>query len=104
MFAKTIKRAINYLGLNMFKIHPKGTGVVCTNPEGIQPHVFVAEYLGEASPPYRWCEKLAVLRKTQTLFGLKPTLPDFYNILLERPRLDPDGYGKWQHNLFELRV
>jgi hypothetical protein len=53
----------------------------------------VSEYLGEIYPPYRWCERLDVIEQAQQWFGLKPTLPDFYNILLERPRQDPDGYG-----------
>lgn len=44
-------------------------------------------------PPYRWCEKLDVVEQAQRKFELKPTLPDFYNILLERPRQDPRGYG-----------
>ncbi len=35
-----------------------------------------------------------VVEQAQQTFELKPTLPDFYNILLERPRQDPDGYGK----------
>lgn len=66
---------------------------MCTSPDGIQAHVLAAEYLGELYPPYRWFEKQAVVRKTQVLYGLKPTLPDFYNILLERPREDSEGYG-----------
>jgi hypothetical protein len=78
----------------MFRIHPKGTGVVCINPDGIQPHQFVTEYLGELYPAYRWCERMDVVEQAQQTFELKPTLPDFYNILLERPRQDPDGYGK----------
>jgi hypothetical protein len=32
-------------------------------------------------------------QQAQQLFELKPVLPDFYNILLERPRHDPRGYG-----------
>lgn len=77
----------------MFRIHPKGTGVVCINPRGIEPHQFVTEYLGELYPAYRWCERMDVVEQAQLTFALKPTLPDFYNILLERPRQDPDGYG-----------
>ena len=77
----------------MFRIHPKGTGVVCINPHGIEPHQFVTEYLGELYPAYRWCERMDVVEQAQQTFALKPTLPDFYNILLERPRQDPDGYG-----------
>jgi hypothetical protein len=81
----------------MFRIHPKGTGVICTKSDGIPPHVVISEYLGELYPPYRWCEKLNVLEKAQKHFGLKPTLPDFYNILLERHRLDANGYGILPH-------
>lgn len=122
---------------DLFKIHPKGTGVVCTAPEGLPPHVVICPYygtntmtlrmysciilrsvvlyqcsysiadiryrynyitgiyiLGEVYPPYRWCEKNDVVEQAQKKFNLKPTLPDFYNILLERPRQDPNGYGK----------
>jgi hypothetical protein len=92
-YAKTVLCAIDLFGIDMFRIHPKGTGVICTDPAGIPPHVVISEYLGELYPPYRWCEKLGVLEKTQKIFGLKPALPDFYNILLERPRLDEKGYG-----------
>ena len=80
-------------GNELFRIHPKGTGVICTNPNGIAPHVVISEYLGELYPAYRWCEKLDVVQQAQTKYGLKPTLPDFYNILLERPRQDPKGYS-----------
>lgn len=93
-FAFVLKREINDLGISdSFRIHPKGTGVICTNVNGIPPHVVIAEYLGELYPPYRWCEKLDVVQQAQEKYGLKPTLPDFYNILLERPRQDPSGYG-----------
>ncbi len=96
-YAGILRSAKRLFGSELFKIHPKGTGVICTDPEGIAPHVVISEYLGELYPPYRWCEKLAVLEKTQKLFGLKPTLPDFYNILLERHQKNPDGYGAFCH-------
>ena len=80
-------------GPDYFRVHPKGTGVICTAKNGICPDVFASEYLGELYPPYRWCEKLDVLRKTQAIYGLKPVLPDFYNILLEKHRNNSDGYG-----------
>eukprot|EP01035_Chromulina_nebulosa_P017573 gene17573-23141_t len=94
-FSNIIANAINEFGASsdLFRIHPKGTGVICTNINGIQPHQVIAEYLGELYPPYRWCEKLDVVEQAQKKYGLKPTLPDFYNILLERPRQDPNGYG-----------
>ena len=53
----------------------------------------VSQYLGEVYPPYRWCERIDVIEQAQQTYELKPALPDFYNILLERPRQDPRGYG-----------
>lgn len=93
VFARCILDAIQEYGLDLFKIHPKGTGVICIRPEGIPAHVLLAEYLGELYPSYRWCERMDVIEQAQKKFELKPVLPDFYNILLERPRQDPDGYG-----------
>ena len=50
--------------------------------------------MGEIYPPYRWCERIDIVEQARKTFDLKPTLPDFYNILLERPRHDlPGGYG-----------
>lgn len=92
-FAQAIIDGIEEFGAETFRIHPKGTGVVCIDPSGIEPHVFVTEYLGELYPSYRWCERLDVVEQAQKQFELKPVLPDFYNILLERPRSDPRGYG-----------
>ncbi len=92
-YCEAVLSAIDEYGLDSFKIHPKGTGVVCMNPNGLPAHVLVTEYLGELYPSYRWCEKLDVVEQAQNKFELKPTLPDFYNILLERPRQDPRGYG-----------
>lgn len=77
-----------------FRIHPKGTGVICTAADGIAPHVVITDYLGEMYPPYKWCEKLEIMQQAQREYDLKPALPEFHNILLERPRKDADGYGK----------
>ena len=45
--------------------------------------------------PSRRCERLDVVEQAQQTFGLKPTLPDFYNILLERPRcVNPRNFHK----------
>jgi len=92
-YCNAVLQAINEFSLDLFRIHPKGTGIICTSPTGINPHVMISEYLGEMYSPYRWCERLDVIQQSQELFGLKPALPDFYNILLERPRQDPRGYG-----------
>jgi hypothetical protein len=92
-FAEAIYPAVEEKCSEHFKIHPKGTGIICTDSEGIAPHTVVSEYLGELYPPYRWCERMDVVDQAQKSYELKPALPDFYNILLERPRQDPNGYG-----------
>jgi len=81
-------------GSDPFRIHPKGTGVICNVKGGIPPHVMVTQYLGELYPAFRWCERMDVVEQAQAHFELKPVLPDFYNILLERPRNDSEGYGE----------
>jgi hypothetical protein len=99
VFAEAVLSAFKDCEKETFKIHPKGTGVVCINPNGIRPHVFVTEYLGELYPPYRWCERQDVIEQAQRNFELKPALPDFYNILLERPKQDINGYGEIFFNI-----
>jgi hypothetical protein len=54
IYATVVLQAVEELGIDEFRIHPKGTGVVCTRKEGIPPHVVVAKYLGEIYPPYRY--------------------------------------------------
>ncbi len=92
-FAQALQNTVKELGIDLFRIHPKGTGVICAQPGGIKPHQVICEYIGELYPPYKWCERLDVLKQAQQKYHLKPTLPDFYNILLERPRQDSQGYG-----------
>mmetsp|Transcript_11481 Transcript_11481/g.42868 ORF Transcript_11481/g.42868 Transcript_11481/m.42868 type:complete len:1958 (-) Transcript_11481:262-6135(-) len=91
--AKQLLRAVEKMGLDYFKIHPKGTGVVVTDPQGLKPHTLVNFYLGETFPSWRWGEKADGIAAAQTTLGMKPQLPDFYNILLERPKNDPKGWG-----------
>ena len=80
-------------GTEHFRLHPKGTGVVCKVDGGIPPQEFVVEYLGELVPPWRWFEKQEAVEAAQKHFGQKPTLPDFYNMLMERHRDDSRGYA-----------
>lgn len=35
-----------------FRLHPKGVGVVCIRPEGLEPGTFVNDYLGEIYSPW----------------------------------------------------
>ena len=93
VYTRALREAIIELGYEHFKVHPKGTGVIVTKPGGIPCNVAVCEYLGELYPAYRWCEKLDVIEQARARYDLKPGLPDFYNILLERPREDSNGYN-----------
>jgi len=74
-------------------ITPKGTGVVVAAPEGVPAHAFVNEYIGELYPPWRWFERQDAVAHAQRLLAMPPALPDFYNIVLERPCEDRRGYG-----------
>ena len=40
-----------------------------TDQQGLPAHVVVTEYLGEMYPPFRWCEKMAVVEQAQKKFG-----------------------------------
>ena len=75
------------MGHNYFRLHPKGVGLLCARGEGLPPLTFVEEYLGEVHAPWRWFEIQDAIKKSS-----KDELPDFYNIVLERPRDDPTGY------------
>ncbi|CAN0261082.1 unnamed protein product, partial [Discosporangium mesarthrocarpum] len=81
------------LSKNYFLFHPKGTGVVCRDPQGIPKETFVTEYLGELHPAWRWCERTDAVEQARRRHNLKPDLPDFYNMVLERPREDKRGFG-----------
>ena len=58
---------------------PQGQGIFAKR--SLPKHTFVAEYLGELYAPWRWFEKQDLLRKRNPT----QSLPDFYNICLERP-------------------
>lgn len=84
---KAIQQRFEEVGSNYFRLHPKGVGLVCKREDGIPPLTFVEEYLGEIHTPWRWFELQDAVKK---ITGSE--LPDFYNIVLERPKDDPDGY------------
>ena len=85
--ATSVLDRLDDVGYNYFRIHPKGVGLVCKRPGGIPRLTFVEEYFGEIHQPWRWFELQDAVKK---ITG--DELPDFYNIVLERPRDDPDGY------------
>mmetsp|Transcript_11397 Transcript_11397/g.31701 ORF Transcript_11397/g.31701 Transcript_11397/m.31701 type:complete len:1269 (-) Transcript_11397:54-3860(-) len=85
---KAIRDRVDESGLNYFRIHPKGCGVICVRPEGIRKATFVSNYLGEVYLSSRWFQLQDCIKK----FNPKQALNDFYNIVLERPCDDPGGY------------
>ena len=76
-----------------FRIHPKGHGSVVIAEHGLKANSLVSYYRGEVYPAWRWCEKMDAIEKTQKDLNLRPNLPDFYNMAMERPMKDPRGYG-----------
>jgi hypothetical protein len=90
--ANLIRRARASLGANFFRVHPKGHGSVLLSQK-VKANRLVTFYRGEIYPAWRWGEKMDAIEITQDRKGLKPALPDFYNMALERPQTDPRGYG-----------
>ncbi|KAL3921197.1 MAG: hypothetical protein SGILL_002873 [Bacillariaceae sp.] len=90
--AHILRRAIRSLGYDFFRVHPKGHGSIVLCPK-IPPNRLVTFYRGEVYPSWRWGEKMDAITLIQEKKGLKPRLPDFYNMTLERPQRDPRGYG-----------
>lgn len=82
--------------LSAFKIHPKGTGVVCIAQKGIPSNSLVVEYSGELYTPALWFEKQDAIKNANNLMkkskDRSDILPDFYNIMIERHMDDPQGY------------
>jgi hypothetical protein len=90
--ANIVRRARESLGPNFFRVHPKGHGSVLLCPKA-RANSLVTFYRGEIYPAWRWGEKMDAIEITQQRKGLRPVLPDFYNMALERPQSDPRGYG-----------
>ncbi|GAX25234.1 hypothetical protein FisN_5Lh316 [Fistulifera solaris] len=87
-----LRQARSCLGPNFFRIHPKGHGSVLLSQQ-VDANRLVTFYRGELYPSWRWGEKMDAISMTQDRKNLKPALPDFYNMALERPQIDPRGYG-----------
>ncbi|XP_020270405.1 histone-lysine N-methyltransferase ATXR3-like isoform X2 [Asparagus officinalis] len=68
----------------------KGLGVVCNKEGGFGTDDFVVEFLGEVYPAWKWFEKQDGIRSLQK--NNQDPAPEFYNIYLERPKGDRDGY------------
>lgn len=83
---------LNRGGIDSFKVHSKGIGVICLSPGGFKQNELINEYFGEIYPPWRWYEKQDIIKKGQNEGRISLDLPDFYNIMLEKHKYDPDGY------------
>ena len=90
--ASMLRRARDSLGPDFFRVHPKGHGSIVLCPK-LEPNRLVTYYKGEVYPSWRWGEKMDAISMIQDKKGLKPGLPDFFNMALERPQIDPRGYG-----------
>ena len=91
--ARLIRLTVDSMDDDYFRIHPKGHGSVVIAEEGLKANSLVTYYRGEVYPAWRWCEKLDAIEHVQKELGLRPNLPDFYNMAMERPMKDPRGYS-----------
>ncbi|KAF9663308.1 hypothetical protein SADUNF_Sadunf17G0026700 [Salix dunnii] len=85
-----ILRAIDSRPDDKYVSYRKGLGVVCNKEAGFRDDDFVVEFLGEVYPAWKWFEKQDGIRLLQK--DSKEPAPEFYNIYLERPKGDADGY------------
>eukprot|EP00571_Detonula_confervacea_P014493 CAMPEP_0172307760 /NCGR_PEP_ID=MMETSP1058-20130122/8537_1 /TAXON_ID=83371 /ORGANISM="Detonula confervacea, Strain CCMP 353" /LENGTH=3131 /DNA_ID=CAMNT_0013020015 /DNA_START=168 /DNA_END=9563 /DNA_ORIENTATION=+ len=90
--ARLVRLASDSLDDDNFRIHPKGHGSVVIGEDGLKANSLVTYYRGEVYPAWRWCEKLDAIENVQKQLNLRPNLPDFYNMAMERPKKDPRGY------------
>ena len=86
--AQAVLARLETVGIEYFRIHPKGRGILCDRPEGFPPVTFVAEYLGQLYSAQQWFELQSAGKKANE----SGELPDFYNIVIERPKDDCGGY------------
>ncbi|XP_022952501.1 histone-lysine N-methyltransferase ATXR3-like isoform X1 [Cucurbita moschata] len=85
-----ILKAIHSRPEDKYVAYRKGLGVVCNKQEGFGEDDFIVEFLGEVYPVWKWFEKQDGIRSLQK--NDKDPAPEFYNIYLERPKGDGDGY------------
>ncbi|XP_050206422.1 histone-lysine N-methyltransferase ATXR3 [Mercurialis annua] len=87
---QAILKAINSRRDDNYVAYRKGLGVVCNKKGGFAEEDFVVEFLGEVYPAWKWFEKQDGIRSLQK--DSKEPAPEFYNIYLERPKGDADGF------------
>ncbi|KAK6919412.1 Protein SET DOMAIN GROUP 2, C-terminal [Dillenia turbinata] len=87
---QSILKSIDNRTDDNYVAYRKGLGVVCNKEEGFGEDDFVVEFLGEVYPAWKWFEKQDGIRSLQK--NSEDPAPEFYNIYLERPKGDADGY------------
>ncbi|XP_077243423.1 histone-lysine N-methyltransferase ATXR3-like isoform X2 [Tasmannia lanceolata] len=87
---QSILKAMQNRSDDNYVSYRKGLGVVCNKQDGFSEEDFVVEFLGEVYPAWKWFEKQDGIRSLQK--NNKDPAPEFYNIYLERPKGDRDGY------------
>ncbi|CDY22935.1 BnaA01g18730D [Brassica napus] len=85
-----VLKAIESRSGDNYVSYRKGLGVVCNKQGGFVEDDFVVEFLGEVYPVWKWFEKQDGIRSLQE--NKTDPAPEFYNIYLERPKGDADGY------------
>ncbi|KAL3509629.1 hypothetical protein ACH5RR_029030 [Cinchona calisaya] len=85
-----ILKAVDSRPDDNYVAYRKGLGVVCNKEGGFSEEDFIVEFLGEVYPAWKWFEKQDGIRSLQK--NNKDPAPEFYNIYLERPKGDADGY------------
>ncbi|KAJ4912312.1 Histone-lysine N-methyltransferase ATXR3 [Raphanus sativus] len=85
-----VLKAIESRSGDTYVSYRKGLGVVCNKQGGFVEDDFVVEFLGEVYPVWKWFEKQDGIRSLQE--NKTDPAPEFYNIYLERPKGDADGY------------
>lgn len=87
---QSILRAMQNRLDDTYVAYRKGLGVVCNKEGGFGRDDFVVEFLGEVYPVWKWFEKQDGIRFLQG--NNQDPISEFYNIYLERPKGDRDGY------------
>ncbi|GAV88419.1 SET domain-containing protein [Cephalotus follicularis] len=87
---QAILKAIDSRPDDNYVAYRKGLGVVCDKEGGFGDDDFIVEFLGEVYPVWKWFEKQDGIRSLQK--NSNDPAPEFYNIYLERPKGDADGY------------
>ncbi|CAH9076634.1 unnamed protein product [Cuscuta epithymum] len=90
VLCQVMLKAIDSRPQDNYVAYRKGLGVVCNKEGGFGQEDFVVEFLGEVYPAWKWFEKQDGIRSLQK--NSKDPAPEFYNIYLERPKGDADGY------------